>query len=212
MCSICRSASRDAANAEIGAGTSLRQVARKFGFSRAATQRHASGCLKLRRNLPAEAREAARKKHGVLSADLDAEYTRVEKLRAAAETSGDTAAILKCSRHLARLLGMRQRAVGRLPSEVLIDATSQIDARLCRIIFDSSSWPEDLRHVGGPPVDRTQNLPEDASVIIVKTRICFQRETKENLSAKDRAAEAAVDKMQAALDLAAKIKAAGEPN
>lgn len=117
-CSICSSPACEQVAVELKTGTSVRSIASLHGFSRAAVHRHSRNCLKLRTNASLEAIEEAKAKHTLISSDLDEAFASAEKLKAKAEASGDMAALIKAERHLARLIGLRQRQAGRLPSEI----------------------------------------------------------------------------------------------
>jgi len=118
-CSICRSPNRDEVVELIKGGESHRKIALRFGFSRAAVNRHVANCLKMKRDATAEAKAEAKVRHTEITGDIDAAYERAVEMRTRAEEAGDSDAILKMTRIVTRLLSLRQRSMAKLPSDVV---------------------------------------------------------------------------------------------
>ncbi len=103
-CKICASGARDDVNSDLMRGQSVRDVARKYGFSRAGTHRHSLKCL-----------PQALAAHSVLGQNIGDElaslWKEAERLKRAAENSGDLRAALIGLRQLCDLLELKMRAI-----------------------------------------------------------------------------------------------------
>jgi hypothetical protein len=176
MCIVCSDSSRVEVDAAIGSGElSLREVSRRFGLSRVSIQRHAKQCLGMKKNLSSEALEKAKATHAALSGDLDSAFESALALKERAEKSGDLAAITKAERHLTRLLVLRQRQAGKLPSSEVTTTTPRVYRGPVRILPpDISDFPDDLKELGerffgeeamARSMHSQRDLPEDAPVV-----------------------------------------------
>jgi hypothetical protein len=106
-------------NQAIREGMSLRGVASKFNASRSALQRHAKGCLRFKKSVAEETRALAKVKAEELDGDLKRAYERALEMQRKAEESGNTQMAIAATRHVARLLGMRSRAVKPLVDKTI---------------------------------------------------------------------------------------------
>ena len=193
-------------NAALGDGMSVRVVAARFGFGRGSIFRHAKSCLRRTATATAEARAKTALRHKELTGDLDAAYSAALLLQTKAEESTDISAAIKAQRHVARLLQLRTKAAGKLLPAVSMVPQPQYRDLGFRIIYD---FPEELRMFASSA--RAQPGPE-MDVPVIGFRVRWQVESKDFMSPADRAAKAEADRVQAALDLYAKTKAAEELN
>ncbi len=103
-CRICASSSADAVNADLVGGLSVRDVARKYTFSRSGTDRHARRCLP-------KALAAYEVPGQSIGDELRGLWLEAQRLKDRAERAGDLRAALVALRQLCDLLELKMRAM-----------------------------------------------------------------------------------------------------
>ncbi len=103
-CRICASNSADAVNSDLVRGLPVRDVARKYAFSRSGTDRHARKCLP-------RALAAYQVPQQTLADQLAGLWAEAKRLQAQAEAGGDLRAALVALRQLVELLELKMRAM-----------------------------------------------------------------------------------------------------
>ena len=171
QCGICHSSNRGAIDTALKDGMSLRECARTFGFGRGQVFRHSKNCLGRVRSVAEEARRQAKIKFAEVSGDLDAAFASAMALKKRAEEANDLPQILKCERHIARLIHLRQKQAGKLPSEIkIVPGRPPVEAVDPRIVFPDDADDTLIERFGGQRISEIQ----PPTVRTLRNRVCWQ--------------------------------------
>lgn len=118
-CTICTHPDADAINAALDDGTSIAEIARTFGVQRPSINRHRGTHLAARiEPMPL----AVRTSQLVSTLDqVDSLAAEADRIRRAAESSGDLRLALQAVRELASLVEMAAKLRGEMPDEATVN-------------------------------------------------------------------------------------------
>jgi len=163
-CRICSSRAVDDVNSALVGGASVRVVARRFGFSRSGTDRHARKCLP-------RALAAYSVPQQTLGDELRGLWAEATRLKDRAEATGDLRAALVGLKQLAELLELRLRALPPPRPQKQVEICVRYEDPKVRPALTDAQLVEELANLARRTKNETMMACAARLALLLKNRV-----------------------------------------